>query len=272
MDMLNKMIVVYFILILLFFWYTDKKSKRIMAARNRKYRFNFFTVALIKTIPIFFLIIFFFDFNFINQEVIALTKEMVTLFLILYLVLMEIMYASLVIPANKEKYLKNKEKMKRNQKNWEYYLIENSAWTLFKIYDIPPMISRLPSKEKYRKLEGRMTKWYKDRIKNPRPPVYVQMVLFLVVFLITTAGLYVLGYIGGDIKVIMINITIVPFVLILLFVVNFIKMILEFIEFMLSIFLRKIEFKLNQRFKFIIINVSYIIMVYFIYGYIIKFF
>lgn len=233
------------------FIYINKKWEKNQKASNRKLRFGIIISSIVMALPFGFIPASDFLSNTLqmlfklNNKTIILVSALITF--VLVLIVMNFIY----VPINEDKYLKFKNKKSQNYKGGKYYILYNPATSLYKMVRLPPWSKRVPKTTEYKK-------WCKS--VEDTPPLKIQIVLISVTYIITTSGLFLVGYLTNSFYVVNINLYVIPFLIVIGMFGQFIFGIINWIEKIISKVPKK-ESRYLEILKFLLFNAIYVLFI-----------
>ncbi|OOM67699.1 hypothetical protein [Clostridium sp. BL-8] len=233
------------------FIYINKKMEKNQTAINKKLRFGIIVSSIVMALPFIFIPASDFLSNAL-QRLFKLNDKIITIVTIfMTFALGTVIMPFIYVPINKDKYLKLKNKRLENYKGWKYYILYNPATSMYKMFRSPPWAKRIPKVTEY-------IKWNKSI--EDTPPLKIQIVLLLATYIITTSGLFLVGYLTSSLYVVYTNLYVLPFGIITGLFGQFMFGIVNMIE-KLILKVTKKEIRYLEILNFLLFNIIYILLV-----------
>lgn len=213
---------------------------------NKKRRFGVYLTAILFSCLMFFIVALICNIETISIVISIDIKIVVVMILVLSIGLFIIFNKTLFIPISYDRYEKDKAYRKHNFKSWSYYVIRYPASSIKNTLRLPPV-------SKYSKPDTKLfNEYYTNSLETP--PSHIQFLLIIIVYLLTGLGFFISDIIIGEWTSIYINLSVLPFVFIIIFMNELIFLVLKLIEYILNV-------KMNEVVKFLLFNVIFVLVV-----------
>lgn len=226
---------------------TIRRQKKAMAALNKKLRFGLVTSSVISCIPFWLLFYLFYNIDNISK-LLKLEIKVVGFFIVVLslVIIPTIIFRRLYKPISDKQHQKELVYRKRNNRGWKHYILKYPAKSLECMLRLPPVNKYgKPSPEAYRK-------YHRDSLDVA--PSYIQYLLIIITFGITSIGFAISDYLIGYKALIYINLYIIPFLLLITFVGSIILRFIRLTETLLKV-------SINDVVKYIIFNILFVLSI-----------